>query len=462
MSEGAGTGRRVILEPAREVPVVREVDVLVCGGGPAGIGAALAAARALSGLRRPRVLLVERYGFLGGVGTAALVCSFGGFHDKVRPVIGGVFGEIRDALYRQGALVRTDGGNEAYHPEAYKQLAVDLLLEAGVELLLHTYVVAAVVDRASGEIEAVLVESKSGRQAIVARRYVDATGDGDLAVRAGVPYEMGRPSDGLMQPPTMMYLVGGVSFERATAARPELVKRDVDGRPYFVLTGLREEVAAARSVGELSIPRDHVSAVFQEPWLDGVCGVNYGRVLRVDGTSAQDLTRAEIEGRRQVRDGLAFLKRTVPGFERAELLITAPQIGIRESRRVRGRYVMTREDITTYRQFGDVIAQGCWMLDIHQPDSDGTEFYRLPPGAHYDIPYGSLVPLGVHNLLVAGRCISASHEALGAFRIQAICMAIGEAAGAAASLSLAADRAPASLDVPCLQRHLEEQGAILQ
>ena len=451
---------RTIREPAREVPVVREVDVLVCGGGPAGIGAALGAARTLHGGRRPRVLLVERYGFLGGVGTAALVCSFGGFHDRVRPVIGGVFGELRDALHRAGALVRTDGGNEAYHPEAYKQLAVERLLEAGVELRLHTYVVDAVVSR--GEIEAVLVESKSGRQAITARRYVDATGDGDLAARAGVPYDLGRPSDGLMQPPTMMYLIGGVSFERAAAAQPELVRRDADGRPYFALTGLRPEVAAARAAGELRIPRDHVSAVFQVPWLEGVCGVNYGRVLRVDGTDADDLTRAEIEGRRQVGDGLAFLKRTVPGFERAQLLATAPQIGIRESRRIRGRYVMTRDDITTHRQFDDVVAQGCWMLDIHQPDSDRTEFYRLPPGAHYDIPYGSLLPLDVNNLLVAGRCISASHEALGAFRIQAICMAIGEAAGAAAGLSLAAACAPATLDVPCLQRHLEAQGAILR
>lgn len=448
-------------EPARRVPVRKEADVIVCGGGPSGIAAALSAARAGA-----KTLLIERHGFLGGMGTAALVSTFApGYHDKRRFIIGGVFSEIRRRLQARDAIILTERkGWEPFNPEVYKHLAFELLKEAGVQILCHTFIADAVTE--GDRIAALLVESKAGRQAVVGKVYVDATGDGDVAARAGVPFEVGRVPDQAVQPLTLMYMLGNVDVERVAEALKKKERRGVwttkEGRVYLNATGFQDEVQQARADGCLpTINRDHVSSIFTLPWLPGVVGVNFGRVTGLDPLDPGSLTMAEWAGRQQVLEGLTFLRKYVPGFEGAQLLATAPQIGVRETRRIQGDYVLNQEDILAQRQFDDVVAQSCYMIDIHAPDSDKTTIVKLPPGTHYDIPYRSLVPLRIENLLLAGRCISATHEALGSLRVQAVSMAIGEAAGTAAALSVLQGCPPRRLPIDHLQSRLEQQGAIL-
>ncbi|MFP7285708.1 FAD-dependent oxidoreductase [Shouchella clausii] len=452
---------RQVTEIEKQVRVRAEADVVVCGGGPAGIGAALSAAR-----NGAKTILLESHGFLGGMGTAGMVTSFAyGYHDKERFITGGIFQEIRQKLYDRGGLIMTDRkGWEPFNAEQYKILAFELLAEAGVELLCHTTVVDTITKE--GTIEAIIIESKAGREALLATHVIDATGDGDVAERAGAICKIGRDKDGGTQPSSLMYVLGNVD----TAALGEKLDQEgrrgywktEDGYRYVNATGFADEIEQAKRDGFLTkVNRDHVAAIFTVPWIDNVVGINFGRIQGKNALNPQDLTDAEVIGREQVLDGIAFLKEYVPGFKRAELLQTAPQVGIRETRRIIGDYVITQEDIVELKQFDDCIAQSCYMIDIHSPDSSTTEIYKLPKGTHYDIPYRSLLPQGLNNLLVAGRCISATHEALGSFRVQAICLAIGEAAGAAAAIATKEKCLPREIDVTHLQDTLVDQGAIL-
>ncbi|TSB47457.1 FAD-dependent oxidoreductase [Alkalicoccobacillus porphyridii] len=450
-----------IKEIERQIPVRIEADVVVCGGGPAGIGAALSSAR-----NGARTVLIESHGFLGGMGTAGMVTSFAyGYHDKERFITGGIFQEIRQKLHERGGLIMTDRkGWEPFNAEQYKILAFELLEEANVELLCHTSIVDAIT--MNGTIQAIVIESKAGREAIVAKHFIDATGDGDLAERAGAECKIGREKDGGTQPSSLMYVLGNVETEKLGKMLDDQNRRGHwktdQGHFYLNATGFADEIAQAKQDGYLTkVNRDHVAAIFTVPWMEKVVGVNFGRVQGKSALDPKELTEAEVIGREQVLDGIAFLKEYVPGFTHAELLQTAPQIGIRETRRVIGDYVITQEDIVELKQFDDCIAQSCYMIDIHSPDSNTTEIYKLPKGTHYDIPYRSLLPKGLHNLLVAGRCISATHEALGSFRVQAICLALGEAAGAAAAIANKQECNPRDIDVRELQGILEGQGAIL-
>lgn len=442
-------------EPASRVPVVREVDVAVCGGGPAGIAAALGAARAGA-----RTLLIERYGFLGGAPTASFISMFApGFFDGGRFIIGGVFGEIRQRLLQADALIPSLHW-EPYHGEALKDAALDMLAEAGVEIMLHSLVSGALCEE--GHVQACFLETKAGRQAVEARVFIDATGDADLAYLAGALCQEGRDSDGLTQPPSLMYMLVGVDAAEAAAKRPGGSRTALDGTPYYVATGLEAEIRVAMATGELTIPRDHVSAVFPVPWLPGVFLVNYSRVLDTKCADPIGLTQAEISGRQQVREGLRFLQRAVPGFGKARLAVTAPQIGIRETRRIVGEYALTGDDISSCRQFSDCIAQGCYGLDIHLPDSVGSVITAVPRGKHYDLPFRALIPRGLDNVLVAGRCISATHEALSATRVQPICIALGHAAGVGAALAAKTNGRPSQTAITDIQYELRCQGAILE
>ena len=408
-------------------------------------------------------MLIERYGFLGGQGTAGLVCSFAyGYHDKVRFITGGVFQEIREELFGRKALIKTGRrGREPFHPEAYKRLAFDLLLDAGVDILCHALIVDTV--RTNDTIDAVIVETKSGRAAIRGDMFVDATGDGDVSARAGIPFSIGRDLDGATQPMTLMFQLGNVDIDAlGSALTGRGYWRTSNGEHYLNATGFREEGAQAKCEGMLSsIPRVDVSSIFSIPWLNGVVGVNFGRVQGRSGLDSFELTEAEIEGKTQVEEGLEFFKKYLPGFESAQLLYTGPQIGVRETRRIHGAYTLTQEDLVEQRQFDDVIAQSCYMIDIHLPDNPETVLIKLPKGTHYDIPYRSLLPERIENLILSGRCISATHEALGSFRVQAISTAIGQAAGTAAALAIRSGSRPKQVDVGRLQRHLESDGAIL-
>lgn len=408
-------------------------DVIVVGGGPGGLSAALASAR-----NGAKTLLVERYGFLGGMATIAGVNPYMTYWAGEEQIIEGIHQEIVDRLTELGAYGK--GSRTAFDPEAYKIVADRMCEEAGVNVLLHT--VLSDVEVTDGRIAAVEVVGKSGKRMAEAEIYVDGTGDADLAAWAGAPCEQGRDQDGLTQPMTLNFRVCGVDMER-------LAGRDERNALYD----------KAKAEGRLSCPRENILMFFTTR--PNEVHFNQTRITGMDGTSSDDLTKAEIEGRRQAWEFLEFLRRDVPGFENAEMQSSGPQIGIRESRRVMGDYVMTEEDVLEARKFPDVIARGSYDVDIHNPTGAGTVIKRLKPGESYDIPYRCLTPLGVDNLLIAGRPISATHEAHSSVRIMPICIAIGQAAGTAAALSVRERVIPRKLDIALLQKTLRSQGANL-
>lgn len=414
-----------------------KTEVLVVGGGPTGTAAALAAAR-----NGADVLLVENYGFLGGAATAALVNPFMQYQAGGKPIIAGILAEIVEAMGREGGIIRPEvlGSSLCFDPEIMKMVLLEMLREAGVSLLLHTRAVEVCVN--DGVLSAVMIHNKSGCQTVLPQVTVDASGDADIAWMAGAPTRKGRDADGLMQPVTLNFRLGGVN-EACLPERAEI------NRLYDL----------AKERGEINNPRENV-LMFRTTRM-GEMHFNTTRVTGIDGTDARDLTRAEIEARRQTKELAAFFKRHVPGFENSFLLATAAQIGIRETRRIVGEYIMNEEDILDGKQFPDVIAQGSYCIDIHNPAGTGTVIKELAPGAHYDIPYRCLVPLEVDNLLVGGRPISTTHEAHSSTRIMPICMATGQAAGTAAAQAAAAGRTPREINISALQERLRQQGALL-
>jgi glycine/D-amino acid oxidase-like deaminating enzyme len=448
------------------VPVSWETDVLVVGGGPTGIPAAIAAAR-----NGARTLLVERYGFLGGTATAGLVGPFMGCcegePERVQ-LIRGIFDEIvRRMEARGGAIhptkvVRGEGhsgfrmpghnGVTPFEPEVLKAVAAAMCLEAGVTLHLHSRFVHPLLQ--DGRMTGVVVATKSGLQAIKAAAVLDCTGDADIAFAAGVPTVKGRQADGLGQGATLFFRVKNVDTARVEQYAREHPDDGVGGRPFSSL------VAKAKAAGDFDLPRDRIN--FYRALEPGVWGVNASRVLAIDPTRVEDLTRAELEGRRQVDALIFFLRKYVPGCEQATLAVTATQIGIRESRRIVGEHVLTLEDLQAGRRFPDTIVVYNYPVDIHSP-TDGTggilNEVRIAPV--YEIPYRCLVPLQVEQLLVAGRCLSATHEAAAAVRVMPACFAMGQAAGTAAALALEAGTTVRRVDISALRQRLLAQGAYL-
>ena len=452
----------MVKEADRTVPARAEADVLVVGGGPSGIIGALAAAE--NGLK---VALIEKRGFVGGNLTIGLPV-LGFLSQNGAPIIAGLPQKFIDRLKDIGAA--SDHQACPLHmsftlvePEALKSVALEMLRESGVDVMLHSLCAGVIMD--GDRLRGIITASEAGREAIPARVIIDCTGDGDVAFRAGVPCEKGDEHGG-MQPPTLMFCMAGVDTEKLRLSiRSEAETYDVDHIPpeyfrrnrRFIVVGLRRLIRKAREAG-LSIPTERTILITGLP--EGEVWVNMTRVKGVDGTDPRSLSAGEIEAARQIDDIRKYLIGFVPGFEDAYLAGTAPFLGIRETRRIVGRYVMTKDDILGCRRFDDAIAVGGYPIDLHHPDDDSCTLEWC--GDCYDIPYRSLLPQRVENLLVAGRCISTTHEAMAAIRVMSTCMAMGEAAGRAAGMAVREGLPPSDIDVSKLREKLIARGAFLR
>ncbi len=446
---------------------MREYDVLVVGGGNAGCAAALAAARCGA-----RVLLAERYGFLGGTATASMVGPWMTFHSGEDRIVGGIAQEIVDRLVLAGGSpghVR-DASDYVptvtpFDPELHKALLFEMMRESGVELLLHAWFLDAL--REGTRVAGARVATVGGTRELRARRTIDATADAYVAASAGVPTQQGD-ARGRVQPASLMFRLSHVDFvaiSEYVRRRPEQMRSSLKlhERTPGALTavaGLYELWDAARERGAVDVPRELVS-FFATPYDDEVT-VNMTRVVDVDPLDPDDLTRAEIEARAQVMQLFAFFRADVPGFANARIAATATQIGIRESRRIRGEYTLTADDVLHARTFPDAVARSAYPIDIHNPAGSGTTTHRLAPGASYEIPYRCLVPLDAEDLLVAGRCISTTHEAHASTRLTPTVMTLGQAAGTAVALSVQRGVAPRTLDPAVLRERLLRDGVDLR
>ncbi|SDC72106.1 FAD dependent oxidoreductase [Melghirimyces thermohalophilus] len=440
-------------------------DIIVVGGGPAGINAALAAGR-----RRKKVLLIERHGFLGGMSTIAGVYPWMTFHTgEGKQVIRGIADEIVERLKERkaspGHLRDTCGfvyTVTPYDPEVYKVLVVEMLREAGVDILVHSFVDDLRL-RDSATIDTIQITSKSGRRRVSADFFIDTSGDADLAYLAGAPTEKGRPDDKRTQPMTTKFRMRGVDLKKVKAAiladpdnfYPKTPIKELSELPLTAVQGFYSQWKRAR----LPIKRDQV-LFFAGPAEDEVL-VNMTRVQGLDGTDVEDLSKAEYEGRKQVLLVADFLKEWIPGFETASISSVGAQIGIRETRRIVGQYTLTQEDVTAGRRFADVICRSGYPIDIHSPSGNHVEVARVSGDGAFDIPYRSLVPQRIDNLLVAGRCLSASHEAIATSRLTPSAMGTGQAAGTAAALCLESGDRPADVDIWFLQEQLIEDRMVL-
>jgi ribulose 1,5-bisphosphate synthetase/thiazole synthase len=409
---------KTIYEPAKERPIVAEADVVVVGGGPGGIMAALAAARTGA-----KTLLIEHYGFLGGMATAGLMTSFNGFRNEHPPnhvqTVRGIAQELVDRLRQAGgACACTAHGHfgelqpgecpyaVSFDSEMLKQVALEMICEAGIDLMLHTTFSDALTEER--KVSAIIVENKSGRQAIVGSIYVDTTGDGDLAARAGARYEKVEKVGQRMMGMTLMYRVTGI---------PQPAENE------------------------------------RRLWVNGLTTRWGPGVGEVDGSNAADLTAAEIKARRALKEHLKHLQQQFPD---TKLVETATVIGIRETRRIVGLYTITEDDVLTGRPQPDSIA----VSSNPVPGYYGKRRFLEHLG--FEIPYRSLVPADLDNMLLAGRCISASQPAFQSARSMAPLMAISQASGTAAAICVAGDCHPADLDVKALQQRLESDGAVIR
>jgi hypothetical protein len=408
-----------ITEPARKIPVVASVDLLVCGGGFAGVAAAVSAAR-----NGAKVMLLEKYGFLGGLVTSALVIT-------TPPLDNGINLEIGGRLKERGVYIPCRNSGEesewlnmhAVDPEYIKYEFVHMLQESRVDFRFHVYIVGTIME--GQKIKGVVMESKAGRQALLARMVVDATGDADIAAFAGAPFRL------LKKPMTMMFNMVGVDIPRVLA---EI------GNWGNLRRTVREAIDKGALPFELGIEREFgAPGVHAEKLVyDGEINVWSGNLMGMDGTDPEDLTRAEVITREHAMRLAGFLKGNIAGFEKSRIGMTSTQTGVRATRQIIGMASPSGEEVQK-KVFRDTVVKP----------------YAYKP---MRLPYGSILPQKVENLLVAGRCLSAEEEILGQLRLIPVCSATGQAAGTAAALALERGKPPAELGIEEIQDALQAQG----
>lgn len=418
-----------------QTPVKGSFDVIVCGGGPTGIAAAIAAAR-----RHKRVLIVEAYGFFGGMWTMGMVSPFFDQENK-----GGICREIVSAIDARKKSVQNGPGMWVFDVEEMKLLLDEMIEKEQISILFHTQVVAPVL---SGDtIQGVIVENKGGRSAYLAQIVIDCTGDGDVAARAGAPVQIGNER-GAVQPMTLMFRISNHDYIQDYYNYPHYADNELIHRidDELARRGIRDYDFNYRRPCVLKVPGAHTS----------ICqSVHIRNRLSTD---PEDLTQAELEGRREVQR-LIRLLRLLPQFEHVQLDVTGPHIGIRESRRIIGEYILSEDDIRQSRKFEDGICNTSYWVDIHQTDGvDQLHQEGSVLAPDYQIPYRSLVPLKVEGLLVAGRCISGTEYAMASYRVTGDCVAMGQAAGVAAALCVERGCTPRKLPPAPLVAALRADG----
>ena len=414
---------------------MKKYDLAVIGGGFAGVSAAICAAR-----EGAKVLIVEKGNCLGGAAVNCLVNPFMTFSTKINGVrtdlAAGLFSEIYSKLTKRSTL---DG--MSFLEEELKLILNDMVCEAGVDLLYHAYIFKAT--RNGRRVESVSVATVSGVIDIEADYFIDATGDAQLAFLADCPTVLGREPDHLCQPMTLCFRVGNVDTEAFFKGRPKL----------------KELHRAAYDRGEFINPRENI-LVFTTP-VPNVLHFNTTRVVKKNPTSPFDVTEAEIIARKQVYEIYDFMKKNADGMENSFLMMTAANIGVRESRMIVGDYVLLESDCRAFTKFEDGIAACNYDIDIHNPEGSGTSHYYFKPGEYYTIPYRCLIPKEADNLLVAGRCISSDHGAQASYRIMPVVCCLGEAAGVAAALAVRDNKDTRNIDVEELQNTLKQNGAFI-
>ena len=432
---------KTIIEENKEIEVISCPDVLVIGGGPAGIGAAIAAAR-----MGVNTMLIERYGFVGGNLTVAMVNPIFTFHDiNGRQIINGIAQELIEKLQNIGGslghvtdLTFDNASMTPFDPELCKYVLLQMLEEAGVHLLLHSLFVDTIVE--NNVIKYVIIENKSGRQAICPKYVIDCSADADVVYHTGIKCLESDENDGALQPASLYFRIGGTDTLKLKEKKKKnrlLLKdsptnKEIDSQKAIAFLGLNNLVENAISSGLLDNEVAPRILMYELP--NGQFSVNTTRLQNVNGTDVKDLTRAEINLRKQVIQVFNFIRNNISGFENSYIIDSGIQVGIRETRRIIGEYVLTEDDVLKGKSFYDGIACGTFAIDIHPPHGK-KQIFTGSGRAVYEIPYRCLLPKGLENVLVAGRCISVNHIALGSIRVMATCIAIGQGAGTAAAMS---------------------------
>lgn len=442
-------------------------DVIVVGGGVSGAISAIASAR-----YGAKTLIVEKMGFLGGMLTAGGVGPMMTFHAGNIQVVQGIAEEViqrlRDIGGSPGHIIDTTGYTYTVTPfdaELLKHVLESMFIEAGGKLLYHSMLSSVVTTEC--KIESIIVATKSGSITLKSEIFIDATGDGDLAAWSGVEFLLGRDQDNLCQPVTMNFKVSGVDIDKIKAAAikdpQDFPNTDVnlfDKSPRLSMGGFEKLFKKGREDGEITFSREYM--LFFETNNLGELIVNTTRLQKINPTDAWDLTKAEVECRRQVLELFRFMKKRLPGFENSILLSSGPNIGIRESRKIKGKYILNSKDLINCVKFEDEIACGGYPVDIHSPNGEGTDSEHLKWGDIYGIPFRSLINEKIENLINVGRCISVTHEACAGIRVSPIAMSIGEVGGTAAGICIKNNYELKQLDSKDLRLELKKNGAYIR